>query len=65
MPRPLMQLPFVLRVSKRSSGLDHPGLDVLTTDDPLPAALELTTDQYIIARATLFTDVKHETTDDK
>jgi hypothetical protein len=60
-----MQLPFVLRVGKFSPPLAHPGIDIPTTDDPLPAALVYTTDQHVVARGTLITDVNHETTDDK
>lgn len=59
------QVPFILQLCESSTAIERPGIDVITSEDPLPATLEYTADKYVLARGTLFTDVKHETTDDK
>jgi hypothetical protein len=61
----LTGLPFVLRacnlsVSKNSA---FPK-DVPTGNDPLPRALEVNTEGYVLSRRTMTTDMKRETTDD-
>lgn len=39
--------------------------DVRTEDDPLPAVVDITAGGYALAKRTMTTDVRAETTDDK
>jgi hypothetical protein len=61
-----MQAPFLLYVSQPTSeGSDTHSRDFPTTEDPLPAAVDLTAGGYVLARDTQITAAKTETTDDK
>lgn len=57
--------PFVLHVAKPSNAPRATLVrDLLTTEDPLPAALEIGAGAYMRLRKTRVTDVRRETTDD-
>ncbi len=61
----MVELPFVLRASQLSSATEEaPGRDELTSEDPLPAALEIDAAGYILGFDTKLTEVRRETTDD-
>lgn len=61
-----MQRPFLLKVSEPVSEENQMyECDVPMGEEPLPAAVDLTESGYVLARGTLVTDVKAETTDDK
>ena len=56
-------LPFIHRYA--AIPCNSAGCDEVTTDDPLPAIVEMTGDGLARERATRLTDVSHETTDDQ
>jgi hypothetical protein len=58
-------LPLVVQLGQSSPAKNAFAFDAVTSEDPLPASLASTSEGYTIARATLVTDVRHETMDDK
>jgi hypothetical protein len=54
--------PFIQRYATRPNTTDR---DEDTSEDPLPATVERTTNGLILRGATRITEVKHETTDDR
>jgi hypothetical protein len=61
----MLGLPFVLHAAQLNPARgETPGRDVPTSEDPLPAALEIDAGGYVLARETRLTQVRHETTDD-
>lgn len=59
-------MPFVLRAMQVSRGADEVGArDVPTSEEPLPAVMEISAQGHLLARDTRLTKVAPETTDDK
>lgn len=58
-------LPLVVQLGQSAPGKNAFAIDIVTNEEPLPASLASTSEGYIVARATLVTDVRHETMDDK
>lgn len=60
----MSKTPFIFQFGQ-SSMTDRFAMDVVTSEDPLPAVLVTTTDGYAMDRGTRVTEVKHETIDEK
>lgn len=57
-------LPLVISVNAQRNNLPCTSPNGITTEDPLPHALELTGDGCVLSRGTYVTEVARETTDD-
>ena len=62
----MAKLPLILNIAKENPAIHDPSVvDGSTIDDPLPVVLERNAAGYQLSRATRFTEVLQETTDDK
>jgi hypothetical protein len=62
----MRDVPFIFHVAPpRPASTNDSLVDLPTSDDPLPAALEIDGSRLLRARQTRITEVERETTDDQ
>lgn len=62
---PSFPIPTVLRAVLSTSGAVHlPRMTTLTSEDPLPAVVDIDSGDYLLSHGTRLTEIGRETTDD-